>query len=322
MLPSILHRRFAAPTRLHPTRLHPTRLHPTRAHPLSRLSAGFAIALALLAATLLALPAAAQQNAAKRSITEIAPNLYRFQNNFHFSVFLVTDAGVIATDPINADAATWLEGEIRQRFGKEIRYVVLSHDHADHSSGGEVWADTAIVVAHDRARDVIIGAQRPTAVPTLTFSDTLTLHLGGQTVILSHVGRNHSNNMIVAHFPAQRALFAVDFIPVKSVGFRDFPDAWLPDWMDSLKRVEAMDFDILLPGHGAVGSKADVAAYRGYMEALWSAVGDAVKAGKSVEQAKAEITLDAYKDWGRYESFRPLNIEGAYRHFALHWRGN
>ena len=58
----------------------------------------------LVLASLCALPVAAQQNAPKRAITEIAPNLYRFQNNFHFSVFLVTDEGVIATDPINAAA--------------------------------------------------------------------------------------------------------------------------------------------------------------------------------------------------------------------------
>jgi glyoxylase-like metal-dependent hydrolase (beta-lactamase superfamily II) len=284
-----------------------------------------AVALALwamlaVAAALLAGPATAQQNPPTRAITEIAPNLYRFQNNFHFSVFLVTDDGVLATDPINADAATWLEGEIRNRFGKEIRYVVLSHDHADHSSGGEVWADTAVVVAHDNARPTIIAAKRPTAVPALTFSDTLTVQLGGQTVELAYVGRNHSDNSIVVRFPAQRALFAVDFIPVKAVAFRDFPDAWLPDWIESLKRVEAMDFDILLPGHGPVGTKADVAAFRGYMEDLWQAVGDAVKAGKSVDEAKAEITLEKYKDWGQYEMFRELNVEGAYRHFALHWR--
>ena len=170
------------------------------------------LSLALLAA--FALPAAAQQEA-KRSITELGPNLYRFQNNFHFSVFLVTDEGVIATDPINAEAAAWLEEEIRTRFGKEIVYAVYSHDHADHISGGEVWDDTAVIVAHENARQTIIDAKRPTAVPELTFSDSLTLHLGGQVVELHYVGRNHSDNMIVMNFPAQRVLFAVDFIPVK-----------------------------------------------------------------------------------------------------------
>ena len=83
---------------------------------------------------------------AKRAITHIAGDLYRFQNNFHFSVFLVTPEGVIATDPINAEAATWLESEIDKRFARPIKYLVLSHDHADHSSGGEVFADTASAI--------------------------------------------------------------------------------------------------------------------------------------------------------------------------------
>lgn len=266
-----------------------------------------------------AAPAMAQQEA-KRSITEIGPNLYRFQNNFHTSVFLVTEAGVIATDPINAAAATWLENEIRTRFGQEIRYVVYSHDHADHISGGEVWDDTAVIVAHENARQTIIDAKRPTAVPELTFTDAMTLNLGGQVVELKHVGRNHSDNMIVMNFPAQRVLFAVDFIPIKAVAFRDFGDAWLPDWIDSIRAVEAMDFDQLAPGHGQMGTPADVTAFREYMVDLWTAVGNAVKAGKTVEEAKAEIKLPKYADWFRYEQFLPMNIEGAYRHFALHWR--
>ncbi|NKB50447.1 MAG: MBL fold metallo-hydrolase [Alphaproteobacteria bacterium] len=293
---------------------------------------------ALVAVTLFGAPALAQQadthnhnhageeqlaqQEVKRSITGIAPNLYRFQNNFHFSVFLVTDDGVIATDPINADAATWLEGEIKSRFNQEIKYLVLSHDHADHSAGGEVWADTATVVAHANARDVIIAEKRPTATPDLTFTDNMNITLGGQTVELSYVGRNHSDNMIVMNFPAQRALFAVDFIPVKTVAFRDFGDAYLPEWQESLRRVEAMDFDILVPGHGRLGTKADVAAFREYMDDLWAAVKDAVRAGKTVEQAQAEIKLDKYADWAQFEAWGPLNIAGAHRIFSQHRRGN
>ena len=287
---------------------------------MSRFAAALAAVIFALGAVAVQ-PALAQQEV-KRSITEIAPNLYRFQNNFHVSVFLVTDDGVVATDPINADAAKWLEAEIKTRFNQEIKYVVLSHDHADHSSGGEVWADTATVISHANARPVIIGEQRPTAAPDLTFEDAMNIELGGQTVELRYVGRNHSDNMIVMRFPAQRVLFAVDFIPMGGVAFRDFPDAWLPDWMDSLRVVETMDFDILVPGHGRNGNKADVTAYREYMDDLWAAVTAAVRAGKTVEQAQAEIKLPKYEKWFRYKEWLPLNIAGAYRHFAAHRRGN
>jgi glyoxylase-like metal-dependent hydrolase (beta-lactamase superfamily II) len=123
-------------------------------------------------------------------------------------------------------------------------------------------------------------------------------------------------------FPAERVLFAVDFIPVKGVAFRDFPDAYITDWIESLKRVEAMDYDVLAPGHGALGTKEDVRAYRGYMEELRAAVLEASRAGKSVDEMKQTIKLDRYKDWFRYEEFLPLNIEGMYRHVNMHRRGN
>ena len=109
--------------------------------------------------------------------------------------------------------------------------------------------ENATVIAHAQAKADIVGEQRPTAVPDITFEDELTVELGGQTVELKFVGRNHSDNMIVMHFPAERTLFAVDFIPVKSVAFRDFTDGFVEEWIDSLKAVEAMDFDV--PGAGA-----------------------------------------------------------------------
>ena len=150
----------------------------------------------------------------------------------------------------------------------------------------------------------------------------MTVELGGKTVELSHVGRNHSNNSVVMRFPAERALFAVDFIPVKGVAFRNLPDAYIPDWMESLKRVEWMDFDILVPGHGPIGSKADVRAFRGYMEDLYAAVLEQTRVGKSLEEMQQTIRLDKYKEWFRYEKFLPLNIEGMHSRIILHRRNN
>src|SRR5215510_6870221 len=138
-----------------------------------------------------------------REISKIAGEVYRFRNAGHYSVFAVTPAGVIATDPINADAARWLKAEIAQRFKQPIRYVVYSHDHADHISGGEVFADTATVVAHDNAKAAIVGERRPTAIPQVTFSDRMTIELGGTVLELVYVGRNHSDNSLVMRFPRE-----------------------------------------------------------------------------------------------------------------------
>ncbi|MBM3492592.1 MAG: hypothetical protein FJX68_19550 [Alphaproteobacteria bacterium] len=101
---------------------------------------GFAaagLAAVLLSMVPMAKPAQAQTaQQPVREITEIASEVYRFRNNFHYSVFAVTPEGVIATDPIDADAAKWLKDEIAKGFGKPIKYLIYSHDHRDHISGG------------------------------------------------------------------------------------------------------------------------------------------------------------------------------------------
>jgi glyoxylase-like metal-dependent hydrolase (beta-lactamase superfamily II) len=270
---------------------------------------------------LLAAPWVESQQAPVREITKIAGEVYRFRNQNHYSVFAVTPAGVIATDPINADAARWLKAEITRRFNQPIRYLVYSHDHADHISGGEVVADTATVVAHDKAKAAIVGERRPTAVPQVTFSDRMTIELGGTVVELVYVGRNHSDNSIVMRFPRERLLFAVDFIPVNSLAFRDFPDAYMPDWIESLKVVETLDFDVLAPGHGALGTKANAIMFRDYLQDLRGEVLRYAREGKSADEMKQLVKLPRYDAWGPREWF-PLNIEGMYRLVNANRRGN
>lgn len=274
------------------------------------------IAVLALACLIYAMPSYA---AANRSLTLINGDLYRFQNNFHFSVVLVTDAGVMVTDPINKDAAQWLKDEIASRFGKPIKYLVYSHDHVDHIAGGEVFG-AANVIAHENARADIIGEKRPTAVPNITFSDNMTINLGGNAVALSYLGRSHSDNMIVMNFPRQRVLFAVDFIPIKSLPWKTLTDAYIPEWIDAVKRVEAMDFDILMPGHGSPGSKADVTALREYMETLYGAVLSGMREGQTLQQLKENINLPEYAGWGNYDKHLSLNIEGMYNQISLHRR--
>ena len=257
-----------------------------------------------------------------REISQIAGEIYRFRNNNHYAIFAVTPAGIIATDPINAEAAQWLKAELHKRFAQPVKYLIYSHDHADHISGGEMFADTAIVVAHENAKTAIVHEKRPTAVPQVTFSDRLIIELGGTVVELQYVGRNHSDNSIVMRFPKERLLFAVDFIPVESLAFRNFPDAYIEDWIESLKRVEQLDFDILAPGHGPLGKKEHVRMFRDYLEALRGEVLQYAREGKSLEDMKALIKMEKYAKWTNYAQWLPLNIEGMYQHVQMHRLGN
>jgi glyoxylase-like metal-dependent hydrolase (beta-lactamase superfamily II) len=258
----------------------------------------------------------------KRSINHIKGDVFQFKNGGHNSVFMATRSGIVVVDPINRAAASWLKSELRRRFDQPVKYVIYSHDHADHISGGEVFSDTAIFISHVKARKDIIAERRPTQIPDVTFQDKMTLELGGKTVELSYVGRNHSDNSIVMNFPAERILHAVDFVTVGAVAFRDLPDSYIDEWIDSLKRVEAIDFDVLSPGHGRIGVKHDVRAYRGYMETLRDQVTNLARAGHSVDEVVARVTMDKYQAWFGYKKYVKSNVRAMYERVKLTRRNN
>ncbi len=269
--------------------------------------------LALTVLALAAIPVLAAAQAPVRAITKITGDLYRFQNNGHYSVFLVTPAGVIATDPIDKDAAGWLKGEIAARFKVPVKYVIYSHGHADHDSGGEVFADTATFVGHEVAKAMMVADQVPGPPPQETFKDTKTVSLGGASVELAYLGPNHADGMIVMRFPRERTLFAVDIVPIDSLAYRDFPNANINGWISSLRAIEKMDFDTLAPGHGPMATRDHARKHREYLEDLQAQVSAQVKAGKSLAETKAAVDLTKYKAWGGYDTSRDLNIEGMFR---------
>jgi glyoxylase-like metal-dependent hydrolase (beta-lactamase superfamily II) len=105
------------------------------------------------------------QQAPTRGIVNVTGQLYRAQNNNHYTVFLVTPEGIIMSDPINRDFARWLKAEYATRFKVPVRYVLYTHRDWDHASGGVVFADTAEFVAH---RNMLAALAPPAGNPPLT----------------------------------------------------------------------------------------------------------------------------------------------------------
>lgn len=89
------------------------------------------------------------QDAPVRSFEQIADDVYWVGNSTHHTVLLVTDEGIILSDPLNREFSTWLKRELDERFGVPVRYVLYSHHHWDHASGGAVFEDTAQFVGHE-----------------------------------------------------------------------------------------------------------------------------------------------------------------------------
>ena len=263
------------------------------------------------------LSASAQSSRPDNEITKLGDDVYLFRHQFHQAIFVTTPKGVIVTDPITTDAAIWLKAEIKKLTDQPVRYVIYSHHHNDHITGGDAFADTALFVSQEGARrEILKDPDLHIPVPDLTFNDRLFIELGGKRVELIYTGRNHSDNSIVVLLPQNRLLFAVDFIPVDTVAYRtmrcDYPDHWI----ESLKRVEQLDFDTLVPGHGKIGKKENVRLFRGYLEDLTAAVKDSIQKGISPEEAKKTVRLPKYEQWQRYADWFPENVEGTYRYFS------
>ena len=272
--------------------------------------------LAIVVATsALAWAASSQaQEAPQRALVNVTGDLYRWQNNFHFGVVYDTPDGLIVGDTINAEASLWLKGQLAERFpGKQVKYVIFSHEHGDHASGGEVFADTATFVMHEKADTLPLAVDDAKVVRV---GDRHDLTLGGKVVELHYFGRNHSDSLIFPLFRDERVLFVVDLVTPGSIGFRDFPDADIDNWIESLKGVEALDFEILVPGHGGIADKGAVTAYREYKIELRSAVQAQIDAGKSLDEIKDIVKMEDYADWFGYERMLALNIEGMYRHLT------
>ncbi|MET0606626.1 MAG: MBL fold metallo-hydrolase [Beijerinckiaceae bacterium] len=246
-------------------------------------------------------------------------NVYIFRYQGHQSMFVVTPAGVIATDPIGLrrpQAVTTYIDEIKKVTNQPIKYVIYSHSHYDHIAGGKPFKDLgARFVAHRNARAQLQKFPSPDVVmPDEVVGDARTINLGGTTLELRYVGKNHSDNSLVMRLPKEKLIFTVDFIPIQTVLFRNLPDTTSPiEWEDSLKKVLAMDWDRMIPGHpyagGRLGTKEDVQNLLGYMQDLREAVKKTADEGKCTDTAMRELKLPKYESWGNYAQQFPMNVE-------------
>lgn len=282
------------------------------------------ISAAVAAAAALAISSQALAQMPTFETRKITEQVFIYRYMGHQSVFVVTPDGVIATDPIGflrPQAVTTYIEEIRKVTQSPIRYVVYSHHHYDHIAGGRPFKDLgATFIAHRSAKSRLEALRNPDVViPDVAVDDRHVIELGGVRVELHYVGRNHSDNSLVLLVPKDRILFAVDFIPIETVNFRNMLDSYLPDWFDSLDRVLALDWDRLIPGHpyagGRLGTKEDVRGLKRFMTDLSDAVRQAASQGKCWDQAMKEIRLPKYEKWGGYDQFLPGNIE----RFCSYW---
>ena len=246
-------------------------------------------------------------------------NVYIFRYQGHQSMFVVTPQGVIATDPIGLyrpqAVKTYIE-EIQKITKAPIKYVIYSHHHYDHIAGGKPFKDLgAIFVAHKNGRMHLQETKYPDVViPDEVVDNKRTIKLGGTSLELLYVGRNHSDNSLVMRLPKEKIIFVVDFIPIQGLAFRGMPDHASPIELErSIERVLAMDWDRMIPGHPGggrqIGTKKDAEEHLAYLRELSAEVKTAADANKCFDPAMKEIKLPKYATFANYEQWLAGNIE-------------
>ena len=247
-------------------------------------------------------------------------NVYIFRYGGYLSMFVVTKAGVIVTDPISLrrPAQVYID-EIRKVTQAPIKYMIYSHSHFDHIAGGKPFKDLgATVIAHKNAKKRILEVKSPdVVVPDEVVDQKKVITLGGTTLELLYVGKNHSDSTLVMRLPKEKIIYTVDWIPLEALPFRVMADNYLPDFKEGLKKVIAMDWDRLIPGHPGrggriIGTKDDARTQLSYHEDIEAAVKKAISEGKNYDVAEKEIKLPKYEQWGGYGPYLQGNIERYY----------
>ena len=262
-------------------------------------------------------PAAA---APPTATTKVADNVYIFRYVGHQAMFIVTPEGVIATDPISLrrPAKPYIDA-IQAVTKAPIKYVIYSHSHFDHPAGGQPFKDLGATFVAQRNAKERIQALKPAdvVVPDQVVDDKRVITLGGTTLELLYVGKNHSDSMLVMRLPKEKIIFTVDWIPIQGVQFRGMADTYVPDIENGLQKVIAMDWETLIPGHPGpggkqTGTKDNAREDLAYLQDLSAAVKQEVAQAKSYDEAVKDISLPKYAAWPNYKNFLPMNIERYY----------
>lgn len=260
----------------------------------------------------LALCGKAQQNmdTVKIRPVRVTENIYMLKGSGgNIGVFVGKD-GTLMIDDQFAPLSNKINGAIKTISGGEIRFLINTHLHGDHSGGNENFKRMgATIVAHDQVRERMTKEQvnkvfnrttpprDPDALPVITFGDRMNFHLNEEDIELIHLDKGHTDGDLIVHFKKANVYHMGDafvrygypFIDVSSGGtFSGF--------LSSLDKMLVLldDSSKIIPGHGELATKADVKTLRDKLYDIREQVLAALKKGKKVEEIPALGITDKY----------------------------
>jgi glyoxylase-like metal-dependent hydrolase (beta-lactamase superfamily II) len=273
-----------------------------------------------LLAAVLGQSADAQQQPARPQIetkkVDGTDNVYIFRNGGHQSMFVVTPAGVIATDPVAYGRPTggqqYLD-EIKKVTDKPVKFLIYSHHHYDHIAGGKAFKDAgAKIIAHKNAAPHLAPLKDPnTPMPDESIGDKKVIKLGGTTMELLYLGPNHSDSNLVIRLPKEKIIFVVDTIPVGSFPGRGMIDFYPLETEAFITKVLALDWERLIPGHpgapnGRLGTKEDAKNVLALYQDASAEMKKLGQAGKCWDEAEKEFKLPKYENMPGYAAGLPF----------------
>jgi len=257
----------------------------------------WSLPVALLAAP--AVLAQGQQDFSQVQIKvhQVSGNVYYLEGQGGNVGVLVGDDGVLMIDDQFAPLSEKLVAAIRTISNKPIRMLVNTHVHGDHTGGNENFGKMGIdIIAHDNvrvrlARGVNGGAASPAvALPVVTFGDTMSLHLNGETLTVGKLPPAHTDGDSYIRFANADVIHAGDvFRTVGYPGVDGNNGGTVKGTIDALQALVdlAGPNTKILPGHGVVSTREDVAAFRANTIEAQRRVNELIKQGMTLEQVVA-----------------------------------
>jgi cyclase len=213
---------------------------------------------------------------------------------------------------------------------RPIRFVVNTHWHGDHTGGNENIAKTGtVVVAHNNVRkrmsveqfnDVFNRRTPPSpagALPVISFSDSITLHVNGDDLIAFHVQNAHTDGDALIHFAKADVVHMGDTYFATGYPFVDVSSGGnVNGIVAAADRVLAMckPQTIVIPGHGPVSNCDNLREYRNMVASVRDKVRAEIAKGRTLEQLKAAgLTAEYDAKWGRGFIQPPVFVELVYR---------
>jgi glyoxylase-like metal-dependent hydrolase (beta-lactamase superfamily II) len=259
-------------------------------------------------------PALAQNNPPAPKITDLGGGIQViFGQGGNIGVSSGPDGAFVIDDQYPNTAAANLE-KIKQISGGAPRYLVNTHWHGDHAGGNAAFAQAgAMIFAHENVRKRLSGevkslglngqpaaASPEPAWPVITFVDGIDFHLNGETIRVFKVRASHTDGDSMIHFVEPDILHMGDvffngLFPVIDPGSGGSVRGYLEAMKDTLKIVDA-DTKII-PGHGDMGTKADLEKQIAMLDGAIKAVEARIKAGDTLQQTIAKKPL---KPWASF----------------------